>query len=156
MKFYTSYYTNFKNIPKNFLCVQISRTCPGSLEDNENFVAVKDCILAPSAELLSDKKSNKISEDEYKRRYVTELFEKLQNKGYKDLKEYVQAVEKVYNDTFPPKWSAIVFMCYESPDKFCHRHILRNLLTKIYSVECLEYTNYQKTENIEQISSVLF
>lgn len=141
MKYFTSYYGNYKNIPKNYMCVQISRTCPEGLENNSNFSKIRNCILAPSEELLSDMKSGKITEEEYKKRYVIEVLTSIQTiQGCKDLKEYIHKVEAIYS-TFQTKWDAIVFMCYETPDKFCHRHILANLLTKIYRIECIEYSS---------------
>ena len=150
MKFYTSYYGNYKNIPKNLMCVQISRTCPDGLENNDNFTKVQNSILAPSDELLYNMKSGKLSETEYKRQYLVELLQNIQSKGFKNLKEYIFEIEKTYN-SFQSKWDGIIFMCYESPEKFCHRHIIRNLLTKVYNIECVEYP-YTK----EHTSDALF
>ena len=67
LTYYTSYYANYKNIPKDFLCVGISRFVPETFKysNYNNFIWNKDNFLAPSIQLLSDIKNNKIDEDEY-------------------------------------------------------------------------------------------
>ena len=154
MKYFTSYYANYDNIPKNYSCVQISRTCPEGLEHNSNFTKVRNCILAPSEELLSDMKAGKITEDEYKKRYITEILTNIPNiyKDCKDLKDWIRKVEDIYS-TFQTKYDAIVFMCYEAPDKFCHRHILAKLLTNIYHINCIELETKKEDKKKEDYST---
>ena len=37
MKFYTSYYGNYKSIPTDYYCVGISRYCPDGFKDNPDY-----------------------------------------------------------------------------------------------------------------------
>lgn len=136
MKLYTSYYANYKNIPADYMCIGISQVCPftdlnaGSFYSN--FVFYKDNMLAPSRELLSGFKAGKYTSQEYKKMYVTRIFEFLEASG-ETLPEWVSKLEEAY-----AKWKGIVFLCYESPDKFCHRHIFSKLLN-LYGIPCDEY-----------------
>lgn len=140
--FYTSYYSNIKNIPKSCLCLGISYICPDWLKDNQdypNFIYVKNKCLAPSKELLYDKKTNKISEDEYKSRYIHELFNTIINKmGYKDVPSFFIEMSDSIEQECEIRYEGIVFLCYEKPESFCHRHLLRRLLNFVYGIPCKE------------------
>ncbi len=156
MKHFTSYYANYNNIPKNYMCIGISRFCPEWFANNEldNFMFVKDNFLAPSEELLQNYKDGKISQDQYKREYVTGVMTKVVTvMGYADLGEWIKAADQHFSTTVR-QWDAIVFMCYERPDEFCHRHILRKMLTNVYHVQCDEYGYKEKTQNNNNNSSV--
>ena len=135
MKHYTSYYSNYKNIPKNYYCVGISRVCPNWFADRDlsNFVFYRNNFLAPSENLLAEFKANKISEDEYKKRYAKGLLEGMQAAGYSSIPDWVVALDNNYSE-----WEAVVFLCYESPDTFCHRQVLKRLLN-LYNIQCDEY-----------------
>lgn len=151
MKYFTSYYAKYSMIPKSYMCVAVSRTWPVSLESNQNFTAVKNNFLAPSAELLNDMKSGAINEDEYTKRYITEVMTRVQtDQKCQDLYEWIKKVEKTYA-TFQVRYDAIVFMCYEKPGDFCHRHLLARLLTNIYGVECTELA-FQKPDKPAETS----
>lgn len=155
MKFYTSYYANFKNIPITHMCIGISSFCPnGFLNDNgtsvyKNFLWNKGNFLSPSRELLFDKKSGFINEDAYERRYVEELTNKfskiidpLTNKPYESFKDWVDTLIEEFDD-----YDAITFLCYEAPDKFCHRHILSKFLTNVCNIQCYEIEVNNKIDN---------
>ena len=135
MKLFTSYYANYKNIPSNYLCIGISRVCPEWFANANlpNFIFIKSNFMAPSFDLLNDSLEDK---EAYKRRYVTELYSNLSKLGYNDLKTWV-------NDLFKCEaelgFDGIVFMCYEAPDKFCHRHIVRKILNNVYNIDCKEF-----------------
>lgn len=139
IKLFTSYYANYKNIPKSYLCIGISRYCPEWFETNppDNFFFTKSNFLAPSEELLNDIKSNSITQEEYKKRYVTELYTNLAKIGYNDLGKWARDLIVIW--TQENVYDGIVFMCYERPEEFCHRHIFRNILNKICNIECKEY-----------------
>jgi hypothetical protein len=144
MKFYTSYYANMKNIPANYLCVGISRVCPEWLIDNEppNFLFVRGNILAPSSELLSDMKSGKITEDEYTERYKEQIHKTFSNNHFfTDFDGWIESMEEQFED----KYEAIVFLCYEKPSDFCHRHILREMFNYEYHVRCDELKTKEPT-----------
>lgn len=151
MHFYTSYYANYNNIPKNYMCIGISQYCPEWFKNNDlkNFLWVKDNVFAPSAELLADSKSGQIDQDEYKKRYVTEVFQRLsaRNKG-NNIVSWAQLAKDTYSQ-MSTQYDALVFLCYERPHEFCHRHILAKLFN-YYGIECEELgvqTNKPKQKN---------
>lgn len=135
-RFYTSYYANYRKIPKNFFCVGISRVCPDGFKDGGNFMFVEGNVLAPSRDLLDDIKHGRIGEDEYKRRYVEGLLANFgENSSYGEFADFFKRLE----DRYSQEYDGIVFLCYESPENFCHRHILRHLMTRIYGIPCEEF-----------------
>lgn len=144
INFYTSYYANLKNIPKTYLCLGISYICPEWLreynDEHPNFLFIKNKCLAPSQELLFDIKNNKISEEEYKSRYIHELFGNIINKmGYIDIPQFFKEMSNNIETGCEVQYEGIVFLCYEKPGMFCHRHLLRRLLNFIYKIPCKEF-----------------
>lgn len=132
MKFYTSYFDNYKNIPDTYQCISIARFPPDIFKHPPvNCNRLSGDLLAPSAELLSDIKSGKITEDEYTTRYVNELAISLNNSGYHSFKDYFNAIVNMYENQTYTKWDGIIFFCYEKPGEFCHRHILSKIINKI-------------------------
>lgn len=136
MKFYTSYYAKYKDIPKDFMCVGISRMCPFKDWNHDNlmpnFYFCKNNSFAPSEDLLTGYKSGKYTEQDYKRIYATQIFEWLKNINM-SVREWADQLADIFED-----YKAVVFMCYETPDKFCHRHVLRKFMN-LQGVECEEY-----------------
>ena len=157
IKLFTSYYANMKNIPSNYMMVGISRTCPEWLQVNQpsNFFWTKDNALAPPASLLSDMKSGKINEDEYRKRYVDHIHY-IFSRGlvFNDFHDWYQMVSDEYED----KFDGIVFLCYEKPSDFCHRHILRDIINHEYKVRIDEfyYKDDQKSDKKEIKTNALF
>lgn len=153
MKLFTSYYANYRNIPKSYLCIGISRVCPEWFANNDldNFMFFKSNVLAPSESLLNRIKANQITQEQYKKEYVEKLYADIQKYfNCNDLGEWAKKMLECFKDT---QWDGIVLMCYERPEEFCHRHIIRNILNKIYHIDCKEYG--AKEENIE-INKALF
>ena len=145
MKFYTSYYGNYRNIPKNYMCIGISLYCPENLinSGHENFMFVEGNILAPDKCLLDDIKSGKETEDGYKKRYVECLLSRFgEGMRYPTFESFIRSLEENYE----LRYDAIVFMCYEKPEDFCHRHIVRNLMNKIFHIPCEEYMIEKETK----------
>ena len=147
MKHFTSYYANFPKIPKNFMCIGISRTCPDWIRgDIPNFSFFRHNVLAPSEDLLSGYKAGTISEEEYKKIYITDLFNAIQNEMHKkDFPTWLAEVDNFFEHESMNTYSGLVFMCYELPHAFCHRHLLRRLMTNVYNIPCEEY-GYKPTE----------
>ncbi len=143
MKHFTSYYANYKNIPKNYLCIGISRKCPEWFANNSeslgNFLFVKNNFLAPSEKLLNGAKNGSIDISEYKKIYIEELFYRTTvEMKYKDIVDFINQIDSFYSTCSTP-YDGLVFMCYESPHEFCHRHLFRRLLTNIYHIDCEEF-----------------
>ena len=155
MKFYTSYYGNYKNIPTDYFCVGISRYCPDGFmnDDYKNFLFVRNNILAPEKELLDDMKSGKETEDGYKRRYVEHLLSYFgEGKRYDSFEDFINAISENFRD----KYQAIVFLCYEKPNDFCHRHILRNLMNRIFHIPCEELEVVDSSKKQTKTQTALF
>ena len=158
MRLYTSYYANIKNIPADYLMVGISQFCPDWLKENQpdNFLFVKGNFLAPTIELLNDIKSGKISRDVYTERYEQQIdnFFKMCH-CYKDIQDWYQKLD----DEFSDRYSAIVFLCYEKPSDFCHRHILREIFAHKYMIRVDELecqSNLEINENKQSTPKALF
>lgn len=105
MKIYTSYFSNIKKLPDNIKPIAICRFPP------KGYKGAVDKGVSPPAALLNKYKYNKISKDEYIKEYITQL----------DKFDYIQLIQY---------WKSLVgnfdiaLVCYESPDKFCHRQLL--------------------------------
>lgn len=129
MELFTSYYANLKKIPMNYAAIGISRVCPDWLNGDKspsNFYFWDDNLFAPSIDLLSEMKNGKIDRSAYTLRYYRELNEKFhfkEDKG-KSLLFHIEDLKRRFFD-----YSAIVFLCYEKPTEFCHRHLLGDLLS---------------------------
>ena len=108
-KIYTSYFANLRNIPSNIEPIAISRY----VMDFYNGRHEPD--LAPSSELLKGYKNGEVNTTMFKSAYLSEL---CQRAGVNDL---IQSfAEKEY-----------VLLCYEGRGKFCHRHILGEVLQEM-------------------------
>ena len=116
---YTSYFGNIKNIKENNCrdtqLVSISNVkpywCPEDVYDFGN-------ILGPGESLLKRYKAGLVDEKQYEEEYLV----KLNNNKELILKSIDELSSLSSND--------IVFLCYEKPPKFCHRHIFANWLMK--------------------------
>lgn len=113
---YTSYYKNLVNLPDNLVPIGISRQIP------EWYKGVTYQKVAPSYELLKMYHRTNNSEM-YTKKYLEELSRLDLNQVANDLNKY---------------GSSIVLLCYEVPNKFCHRHILSNELNKL-GISCKEW-----------------
>lgn len=120
-------------IPESYLRIGISRFIPKELQTTaiKNFLYTPNNILAPSAELLNDIKSEMITNEEYAKRYYKELQERITKLGFSSANEYfarmVSELETVNSDGF----DGVVFLCYEKPEEFCHRHLLAALMQNL-------------------------
>lgn len=99
-KVYTSYYARACKILPDRRLVSISIGIP------DGFKGEIARELNPSAYLLNGYKSGKISNNEYKNIYYTEILSKLK-------------VEDIYN-----KYKGKCLVCYCGKDSFCHRYLI--------------------------------
>jgi uncharacterized protein YeaO (DUF488 family) len=113
-RIFTTYFANLSRINRsNYLVISIARYDKG-LGD------IHEILLAPSKDLLNDIKSGRINEEEYTERYISQL-----NKiGINNIVEYLKYL-------LIKEGKDILLVCYESPEKFCHRHILSSELNKV-------------------------
>ena len=117
---YTSYFSRFNQIIKRdedpikpHHGISIARSQPKG--NSAGFVTYPD--LAPSYSLLRDWKENDISWGEYRERYEERLETLDPEQTYTTLVELAGGDEE--NCTL---------LCWEGPDKFCHRHLVANWL----------------------------
>ena len=127
MKYYTSYYQNIKNIPDDYKLVSISGNIPEYLQ---NKVDIWDKRLAPNWSLFSEYKNSpegKAREEQYVKRFKSEVLPKYDiTQILKDWGDKCGLNEKY------------VLLCYETPDCFCHRHIVSEAISQKYNVEVPE------------------
>ena len=108
---YTGYYSKIKEYTDAGLkLLSISRTKPGF---------VKDCVdvhpLFPDEKILWDYKKGDIDEKEYTSKYLTQL----DGIGIDKIIKTIQ----IFGEN-------VVLLCWESPEKFCHRHILADYINR--------------------------
>lgn len=109
---YTSYFASKKYDVDKAVC--IARWSPSSFN---NMLHCPD--LYPPADLLKDWKENKITEEEYTRRYKRDVLAKLNP-------------NTIYNAL-----DGKVLLCYEKSGSFCHRNIVREWLN-FFGYKCEE------------------
>jgi hypothetical protein len=138
-----------KNIPADHLCVGISLYCPEWLKVNppDNFLFVENNFLAPTKELLEGIKNGSITQEEYKSQYKEQVRNRFQNfTEFNGCDDWMH----VFQDEFSDKYSAVVFLCYEKPTDFCHRHILREMMNYEYRVRCDEFPYKDEQEQLKK------
>ena len=163
MKIFTSYYSNFARIPSDLLCIGISRYIPDEFKTTKihNFLYTPNSILAPSRELLMKIKNGEIGQDEYAKIYFSEIGQSFIKLGYRDAREYFAKMFSDFEKSFSEKdgplssFNGIVFLCYEKPGDFCHRHLLAALMRSLgYDVS--EYEKRKLASKNDTISNELF
>lgn len=88
--------------------------------------------LAPRYKMFMDWKKGKITDEDYTREY----------------NEYLETLDEqsVYRSLTSFGDNAIL-LCYEPPDKFCHRHLVAEWLTNVMGIDIEEYDeNVAKAE----------
>lgn len=73
--------------------------------------------LAPPIDLVERTKYHSVSLEDYTKEYTERVLNKL------DPKQVISDLLFISND------KPVILMCYESPDKFCHRHIVAKWLS---------------------------
>ena len=116
---YTSYFGNLKNIPPNIYPVAICAKPP------EWFTGKNIKILAPSYEILSKYKLDG-NVDEYVQAYN------------EDILRFIHAQKLVHYLDVKANGKDVVLLCYETPDKFCHRHLVSEWFNR-NGYHCKEY-----------------
>ena len=127
MKIYTGYFAYTKKyIEQGLFTISIARYNPKWYE------GYSEPYLAPSVDLLRRYKSGLVTEKEFEEEYI------------RDLDNYIlHFLLMNYPQAFKPK-TEIIFLCYEKPTDFCHRHILAKYITENYNYEVTEYDIHRK------------
>ncbi|MCQ2348955.1 MAG: DUF488 domain-containing protein [Paludibacteraceae bacterium] len=126
MKIYTSYFSRIAQVRKaGVLPVSIALWSP-RWYDGDRFLE-----LAPLRYMLKEDLTN----EEYTRHYHAKVLSKFDANGLRDI------LARRFNGR------DIALMCYEKPNDFCHRHLVREWLNK-NGVECAEFG--EPNENAEE------
>ena len=123
---YTGYYSKIKEYTDAGLkLLSISRTKPGF---------VKDCVdvppLFPDEKILRGYKKGDIDEMEYTSKYLDQL-DKI------GIEKIIQIIMLFGDD--------VVLLCWESPEKFCHRHILADYINRHSVLNVEEFGEIKET-----------
>jgi len=114
----TSYFGNIKKL-NGLKQVSIAAQTPNW------FTGERELDFAPSFQLVYDIKKNRISKEEYRTKYFAELDRLDKDLVSKKLKSY-------YEDNS-------VFLCYERPDDFCHRHLFAEWVKENFKFDIIEW-----------------
>lgn len=131
MKIYTSYFGQLKHLKEdNIVPIAICRYIPNY------YTGLIYQKIAPSENIL---KTCKGSHVEYRQRFYQEILSKL---------EPIEIIKDIV-ELSGNKDCAL--LCYETPDKFCHRHLVQNWLSNslnINNIEEYSYSNKPKTNSL--------
>lgn len=126
MNIYTSYFAKYTNEKPDLVPISIARSAP---------VGYIGCVyrkLAPTAEILASWKANH-NEAAYIAAYQRDVLDKLDpQKVLEELRQLSSGKD-------------IVLLCWESSEKFCHRHLAVEWLAK-YGVPVVEWNRKSRQE----------
>ena len=118
---YTGYYSKVKDYKSSgFTVVSISRTEPFPVDG-------KLTALCPDEKILWGYKNGEIDEMEYTSLYLDQL----DRVGIRNILAGIHS----FGDN-------VVLLCWESPEKFCHRHILADYINKYTKLKIKEYDKF--------------
>lgn len=119
-KLHTSYFSKIKY--GKGIKISVARYNPKWLDNK--YIDDWFLELAPSKDLLKDYKDNRITKDEFRKRYLKE-----QNMAT------INRLKKLLNNG-----QDVTIYCYEKPADFCHRHIIgelfRNMGYEVEEIKC--------------------
>lgn len=122
---FTSYYTNIKNIPKEYTKIGISRYKLSSSDDGIVYLH----SLSPSKQLLSKMKNESMSFEE---------FEKLFRKEKMNDKVFLEQITLLSGFCYSNE--DVVLLCYEKDATVCHRSIVAKMIEELDDeIEVKEY-----------------
>ena len=119
-KLYTSYFSKLKY--GKGVKISVARYNPKWL--NNKYIDNWFLELAPSKDLLKDYKDNRITKNDFRKRYLSE--------------QNLITINRL--KTLLDNGQDVTIYCYEKPSDFCHRHIIGDLFRSIgYEVEEIEF-----------------
>ena len=131
MKIGTGYFAkSIKYHEMGYALVCISRKVPWFIPSDVQMYHYGD--LAPSAEILWLKDYP----EEYTKRYKAEILNKVNRMSF---------VMFLYDLANRTKTDKVALLCFEAPEKFCHRHIVAEWLNEInLGVDEIETNNHEE------------
>lgn len=120
MILYTGYFSKTKKyVEAGLTPISISRFTPNF------FKYARMSILAPPVDLLNKFKQKEITEDTFTIAYL----------------DYLHSFPPIYLEQLQEEIEKdnLIFLCYEKPTDFCHRHILARFLKEKFNIEVKEF-----------------
>lgn len=147
---FTSYFDNVRNLPDCILPISIARKTP------EWFKGPKYLKLGPYREFWDIWKAKR--DDDY---YICEYKSCVLN-GLNARDTFLDLYEQAYLYTLEhpelcKKITKVCLLCYEKPNRFCHRHIVSDWFNE-HGIQCEEWNEYKKdfyAENDDAIKESL-
>lgn len=128
---YTSYYTKMSRLPADDkIFLRVSNSQPSWFKH----LTIPCSKFYPEWLLIEGVKNNTITEAEYEQAYLLML------NSDPEFKQKMQNKLKELQSNNPDK--DIILLCWEAPDKFCHRHILADWL----DMGIYEYDNLKELD----------
>ena len=118
---YTSYFAQLKNIPDNIVPITICGKAP------DWYKGIQYKKLAPKYDFFVKWKQNN-DNNYYIKCFIEQVLSKL------NAKDVEQELYKLSNN------KDVVFICYEKPENFCHRHIV-SAWFNYNRINCTEWIN---------------
>lgn len=111
MEIYTSYFSNYKNIPPHYQCVSIANSKPQGL-------FIPECnLLKPDWSIVQDYRNKDISYTDFAKLYLARL-------DITPAFKYFESLRRIALS------NPLVLMCWEKDYKVCHRTIAAYWLAK--------------------------
>lgn len=124
--YYTGYYSKLKEYRKVLPAILPVSISLYPLRNPPKDMVNLECAR-PTPELLKGYQQGTISEAQYREQYMKILDANAHN---------IVAMLYMYASLYPHH--IVMFLCYESPDKFCHRHIFAEWLRANLCKSCSE------------------
>lgn len=143
MEVFTSYYAKAKNLDeKKYFFIGVSNSKPKWW--NKQLLRLPEVF--PAWEWVEGIKNGTLSEEKYTKKYM-EALNKL---------DRIDIIQKIFlsahnsSDKLDLQIRNVVLLCHETPDKFCHRHILADWIGGVKEFENVPKDNdadYETGEN---------
>lgn len=128
---YTSYFGN-KSIPEHVILVSIAVSTPKWFKERFFFTKVHQFKeVKPDWFLVENSKRRLITNDWYTKKYLESL-----ERHKPEILEKCKTLDEIGVD--------VVFLCWEAPGKFCHRHLFSSWLREC-GFEITELSNKSDT-----------
>lgn len=125
---YTTYFSNLRNLPENILPISIAGKAPFWYNGAEYKK------LAPKYDFFMKWKENH-DNDYYIKCFKEQVLNKINIIGF------ITDIMDIMVDNGIPD-GGVALVCYERPEDFCHRHLVREWLNN-NGFECREWENNQ-------------
>ena len=124
MRIYTSYYANMRHIPEDIVQISIAGKAP------KWYNGLEYKKLAPKFSFFNEWKTKGLSNEYYIEHFNNEVLSLLNaNNVLSDLERLSGGKD-------------CVLLCYESPDNFCHRHLVANWLENKLGIDVHEFSKH--------------